>query len=629
MGAYSIGTIPFGALPTASAPQVAQQYASLGAMMQERQLRAQQIQSAQQEMGLREQQIEAARMQNQATQMDLNMRRSMMQDLVDAHAEYNAQQQSGGSAPAASTAPGGSSNPSATAVAPGAAPAPDSTSSMMAPWLGDVMPIMPTAPAASSGAGVPLSGMAGSGPVTPGPVNTPTRLAAPAGTGAPGSSPSFWQIYLNKLQSKYPPSVWGPQLEAYNKMAQEAATLDKTRAETRKADNEAIAQSAQGLLNLSPDERQRQLPAELEQWVNNGKMSAEDKARILQDEDYGDDRLQADLRTLVARGTLQNQIFEQGQKDRDYFSKQIQNDIAASDSNTYGSLRSKYQNLHAPQNLIDEYLPENGQWSPDLAYNTALSQLPVNDRPKFEQEQRALWSNRLASARTPDQYSTTLGQMPTGMMREVGQLVGKFDPATSPAVLQNWGLTPEQRTQADLRRTIELARIQNLNARTAETSARTSQIGNKPQYTPEFLAREHEKLDQWQNQEQQQWALHGKLGELIDPTKTPEGTQFPDPTSKSGLIRTMDDDQRKRLTGEYTKAETAAKGLAKQQDDMAKQYSWGRYAGQPLPASKSKQANTPPPPPPDSKAARVPEGMTVTGPDGTVWKKVNGQMIAQ
>jgi hypothetical protein len=585
MGAYNI---PFGALPTVQPMQAAQQFMGLQAMMQERALRQQQMSDLEQEQDLRAQQIQAANIQNQTAQISLDRARAYQNFLRQEYGMAAGSSSAGTTSGAAQNAP--------PAAAPAAA-APASLSPMTdgsAGYPGGGTPYAGAAgnaaawggPSAPPPAGPSLGTVMSGAPAPSNAANSAPRAGAPAGPapGLPGSGYDWQGFWTRGIQAGVNPADLLNTQANLLKWQQEAANLDKTQADTLDTHYKMAANAAQGLLQLSPGARMDQLPVELDRLLQANAISQQDHDRILADTQRGiaDD----DLHMLVARGTMGSQQIEAGQKAADFWSKQIQSDIATTRSqNDYSGLRDKYQQLGAPENLVDQYLPANGTWTPDIAYKAAQSITPEGERIKQEQEANALWANRLANAGSAERYSELLGQAPSEIQRQYRNLVapGAFDPQTSPDILRNAGLTPEQRTQADLRRTIELARIDNLNARTGA-------LENKPQYTPQFLANQHAKLDQWQTQEQQQWKLHGQLGELIDPTKTPDGTPFSDPTGKTTAQLIMDSATRQRMRDAYQKAETTAQGLARQQDDMERQYSWGKYAGQPLAASRGAAA---------------------------------------
>ena len=72
---------------------------------------------------------------------------------------------------------------------------------------------------------------------------------------------------------------------------------------------------------------------------------------------------------------------------------------------------------------------------------------------KADQEARSNWSAQLANAKTADQYQSILNAAPHGIATQAESLVpvAQFDPAKSPQVLRQWGLSSEQATTANQR----------------------------------------------------------------------------------------------------------------------------------------------------------------------------------
>lgn len=204
----------------------------------------------------------------------------------------------------------------------------------------------------------------------------------------------------------------------------------------------------------------------------------------------------------------------------------------------------------------------------------------------------------------------------------------KFDPATTPQVVQNMALTAEQRSQnidRDIRAKADAARsvvaggkaglaarahdptatddehkaakdaLEDLDKRELRTGFTTAQALAQANRDRAEMDRDRDKHDSLQEKEQEQWRLAEAYGPLADPFKTPNGTQVVDPKSPASQAISMSDARRDYYKSQYEAARKKATDFAQSQKQIRAQHQWGEFAPGKQAASQEQSAVAQPP----------------------------------
>lgn len=172
----------------------------------------------------------------------------------------------------------------------------------------------------------------------------------------------------------------------------------------------------------------------------------------------------------------------------------------------------------------------------------------------------------------------------------------EYDPKATIAAVRHLGMTPQQQVQTEESRRQHdqaAAHQKAVESQAARANDIRQQVANQHKdqaakgLSTQQMERDAQQHDKLLTQEQEQWTLHGSLGDLL---RLKEGEQYYDPTTKSGVPLTMDSAAKQKIKSMYATAETKAQQLSNQAKGIRQRQHWGEFA----PGGQPEQPSTPP-----------------------------------
>jgi len=425
--------------------------ASLGQMMQQRQLQQQQMQ-------LMQQQTQGEQIQNEQAQMKVMQQKLLMKAYQDTTDELAAR---GTAAPAASPA----AAPAATAVTPPATAAPTGQG-----YLPVGEGYMPLAPSLSSAMGGPPD-LPANPPSTPAAAaSAPAPQAAPPPAASPQTAPDFHEGLIRNLYK----NGLGFMVPGVDKQFSDMAIAHAKVLSDQAAAHQSMADQATGLLqgaaSLPIEDRDAQYQRIRPQLAAIEQRMGADTSQLPQ---HWDATTDGTIQSLMAQAykasdwtnhvhqaaetarLAQEGIVNNAPKAAEYLQKEM---ASISTPQQYTELRNRISTYAAAeqranpngtsywQTALDAY-PE--QWNTGLAQQATLASMPAQDRVTALQKHLELTTQRLSAAAGlgPQSYATELAQTdPTE-----APLFPKTAGASNMKQIRDIGLTAAQATMADFR----------------------------------------------------------------------------------------------------------------------------------------------------------------------------------
>jgi len=359
-----------------------------------------------------------------------------------------------------------------------------------------------------------------------------------------------WDSYRNSLNGKVRVRNL-QQLDSDHlqqvKAIQDIATTDRTnqtaKLANRLATNKLIGQEIQGLQNLSDADKPAYYAGALQRLKAAGVDISQLPPTIPPDGSMNP-QLQAYAASFGYEGTLLND-----------------------------ALRKQRAERLATQAQLDQTKAENQQ---------------AEEAAKAQQRARENAARSHLAVSNQQQHDAWLASLDPSIASEY-QNLKQFTPETQRAV-QQMAVTAQQRAQDAMTQQLRNRQDQQAQAQinAAEVRARIAQRHLEIDAARLDLERnrtgqakndaEADKLDSLLTKEQEQWSIHGALGELLDPTKVPDDTMIYNPLTKSAIPVKMDENLRRRIRQAYDSAESTALSIQKQGKDIQRRHGWGEFA---------------------------------------------------